>query len=260
MRFSFSLLLGAAFLLGAAIALPAAAQTARPAPSAPPALAPAKPYKTVTVTLPEPMKDASFEAFRKQLAAIAQTKDRAGLARLVAADFFWQGEDGDKADKKKAPIDNLSDALGLGGKEPAGWDLLAGYAGDPTAAPFPDKPNTFCAPADPAFDDKALEDLAKSTQTDPSEWGYPLADGVEVRGAAKADAPVTEKLGLHFVRVMPDETPPAQGAPAMVRVVTPSGKVGYVAVEAIAPLGNDQICYVKSGLDWKIAGFIGGDQ
>src|SRR5581483_579044 len=139
-------------------------------------------------------------------------------------------------------------------------ELLAGYSGDPTAGPYPDKPNTVCAPADPTFDDKALEDLAKSTQTDPSEWGYPLASGVEVRGAAKADAPVTEKLGMNFVRVMPDDTPPAQGAAPMVRVVTPSGKVGYVAIEAIAPLGNDQICYVKSGADWKIAGFIGGDQ
>jgi hypothetical protein len=214
----------------------------------------------VAVTLPEPMKDAGFEAFRKQLAGIAQKKDRAGLSGLLAPDFFWQAEDGDKADKKKSPIDNLSAAISLDGKEPLGWDVLASYASDPTAAPFPDKPNTVCAPADPSFDDKALEDLAKSTQTDPSEWGYPLADGVEVRGTAKADAPVVEKLGLNFVRVMPDDTPPPPGAAPMVRIVTPSGKVGYVTVEAIAPLGNDQICYVKNGADWKIAGFIGGDQ
>jgi hypothetical protein len=46
----------------------------------------------------------------------------------------------------------------------------------------------------------------------------------------------------------------------MVRIVTPSGKTGFVAAEAIAPLGNDQICYVKDAAGWKIAGYIGGEQ
>jgi hypothetical protein len=117
----------------------------------------------------------------------------------------------------------------------------------------------LCAPADPGFDDKALEDLAKSTQTDPSEWGYPLTNGLEVRASAQANAPVTEKLGMHFVRVMPDETPPAQNAAPMVKVVAPSGKTGFVAAESIAPLGNDQLCYIKDGSGWKIAGFVGGE-
>ncbi|HET7681992.1 MAG TPA: hypothetical protein VFK79_17875, partial [Xanthobacteraceae bacterium] len=36
--------------------------------------APPKPYKKVAVSLPAPINDASFEAFRKQLAEIAQRK------------------------------------------------------------------------------------------------------------------------------------------------------------------------------------------
>jgi hypothetical protein len=249
------------FLFGAAVFLSLAA-TAAPAVAqgqAQPAVAPAKPYKPVDVKLPEPMKDAGFEAFRKQLGEVAQKKDRAALAKLVAPNFFWQGEDADKTDKKKSPIDNLSTAIGLGGKEPIGWDLLAGYAADPTAQPSPDKKDVICSPADPGFDDKALEDLAKATQTDPSEWGYPLTNGVEVRGSAQPNAPVTEKLGMHFVRVMPDESAPAPNAPPVVKVVTPSGKTGFVAAEAVAPLGNDQLCYVKDGTGWKIAGFVGGE-
>lgn len=257
MRATTHFLTGAAVFLSLAAALPAAAQGTPP--QAQPAVAPAKPYKPVDVKLPEPMKDASFEAFRKQLGEIAQKKDRAALTKLVAANFFWQGEDADKTDKKKSPIDNLSAAIGLGGKEPIGWDLLTGYAADSTAQPYPDKQNVMCSPADPSFDDKALEDLAKSTQTDPSEWGYPLTNGVEVRAGAQANAAVAEKLGMHFVRVMPDESAPDQNAAPVVRVVTPSGKTGYVSAEAIAPLGNDQLCYIKDGAGWKIAGFVGGE-
>jgi hypothetical protein len=42
--------------------------------------------------------------------------------------------------------------------------------------------------------------------------------------------------------------------------VTPSGKVGYVPIDTVSPLGNDQLCYVKDATGWKIAGFVGGDQ
>ena len=189
--------------------------------------------------------------------------DRAALAKLVVTQgFFWEAEDGDKADKKKPGIDNLAAAIGLAGKNAEGWDLLLGYAGDPTAAPFPGKQGVVCTPADPTFDEKALEELAKATQTDPGEWGYPLADGVEVRSSNNAKAPVSEKLGLHFMRILPDENsdPPAGQIP-LIKVVTPSGKTGFVSADAIAPLGNDQICYVKDAAGWKITGFVGsGDQ
>ena len=44
------------------------------------------------------------------------------------------------------------------------------------------------------------------------------------------------------------------------RVMAPSGKIGFVPDDALSPLGNDQICYGKDGGGWKIVGFIGGDQ
>ena len=44
----------------------------------------------------------------------------------------------------------------------------------------------------------------------------------------------------------------------MLRIVTPSGKLGYVTADAINPLGSDQLCYAKDAAGaWKIAGFIG---
>lgn len=261
MRPAYSLIIAAVILAPVTIA-PATAQQRPPQQQAAPKVAPPKPYKTVALKLPAPVSDPTFEAFRKQLGEAAQKKDRAALAKLVVAQgFFWEGENGDKADKKKSGADNLATALGLANKDTDGWDILMGYAADPTGMPFTEKQGVICAPADPTFEEKDLEEVAKATQTDPGDWGFPTADGVEVRGSANPKAPVTENLGLHFVRVMPDQAPPsAQNQAPMLKIVTPSGKVGFVSGEAIAPLGNDQLCYIKEGADWKIAGFIGGEQ
>jgi len=226
---------------------PAGGQGAPPpqrGPAAPPqqpAAAPVKPYKPVSITAPAPVADPSFEAFRKQLGAVAQKKDRKALAGLVAPNFFWMGEKGDKADKKKPGVENLAKAIQLDGKEAPGWDLLSAAAADPT------------------FNGQELEALAKATGTEEGDWAYPTQTGLEVHAGQQPNSPVVEKLGLHFVRVMQDNAPGNQQSP-MLKVVTPSGKVGFVPAEALSPLGNDQLCFSKEGGGWKISGFIGGEQ
>ncbi len=249
LRLSRSALALAAVLL----VTPAAAQQ-------PAGLAPPKPYKPVMLTLPQPSKDASLETFRGQLGDIAKKKDRAALAKIVITrSFFWDRENGDASDKKKLGVDNLAIALGLNNPEAPGWDMLAGYTEDPTVSASANHKGAFCAPADPSFDTKALDALLDATQTDLPEWGYPVSDGIEVRAAPLGSGPVVEKIGLYFVRVLPDSSPAAAVA-AYVRIVTPSGKTGYVPSDTIAPLGNDQLCYVKDDKDggkWKIGGYIG---
>ena len=65
------------------------------------------------------------------------------------------------------------------------------------------------------------------------------------------NAPVIEKL---------EDGPPARHAgrrskfPTFLQIVTPAGKTGYVLVDSVAPMGNDQICYVKDASGWKIGG------
>ncbi len=250
--------LAAALMFAAPFA--AHAQPKQPPQKGPPPAAPAKPYTPIAVKFPAPISDPSYEAFRKQLGEVAAKKDRAGLAKLVVAQgFFWEGEKGDQADKKRSGLENLILAIVLGGKQPIGWDMLQGYATDPTATAFPGRQGVICSPADPQFDEKQLEDVAKATGTDPGDFAYPLDETVEVRGAPRANAPVTEKLGMVLIRIMPD---PKQAAPGpnevpMVRVVTPSGKVGYISADVLSPLGNDQLCYVKDASGWKITGFVG---
>ena len=117
----------------------------------------------------------------------------------------------------------------------------------------------LCAPATPTFDERALEELAQTTQTDPLEWGYPLRADVEVRETPNATAPVITKLGMHFVRVLDDESQSTSNtAGEWLRVVAPSGKIGFIPADALTSLAGTQLCYVKEGNAWKIVGLIGG--
>lgn len=216
-----------------------------------------KPYKPVAITPPAPVSDPALTALRKKVADAAKRRDKAQLAKLVVAKgFFWDREGGDAADKRKPGIENLSAAITLDGKDAVGWDMLAGYADDPTGSTTPDHPNTICTPGDPSFDPKGMQALLEATGSDLAEWGYPTNSNVEVRDKADAKTAPRQKLGMNFVRVAPDAaSEPTPGA--FLRIVTPDGKFGYVTIDDIAPLGNDQLCYGKEGGEWKIAGYVG---
>jgi hypothetical protein len=228
-----------------------------------PAVAPPRPYREIAVQLPMPSTDPGFAAFRKQLADVAMRKDRAGLGRLVVqSNFFWLGEKGDKADKKKSALDNLAAAIDLDAKDGSGWDVIAHAADEATMEPVQQRPGVSCSPASPQFDDKVAETVAKNTGTQPSDWAFPNRPSIEVHASAQANSPVTSKLGMHLVRVMPEEEPAGGGqqqGPGLIRIVTPQGKIGYVDETALSSLNFDQLCYIKDGAGWKIAGYAGGE-
>jgi hypothetical protein len=246
---------------------PPAAQPAQsPAPQQAQAPTPPRPYQPVAVEPPPPANDPTFDAFRKQLSDVASRKDRAALARLVVASgFFWEGETGDKINKKKSSMDNLAAAIGLNDKDGSGWDVLASAAAEPTLEPVEARKGVMCGPASPKIDETAFQNLIKATATDAEEWGYPTSAGLEVRAAPQPNAPVIEKLGLNLVRVLPDEVaggpaPSTNQPPPMIRVVGPSGKTGFLPAEALQPVVFDQMCYVKDASGWKIAGYAGGEE
>ncbi len=216
------------------------------------------PYKPVAITQSAPVTDEGFDALRKQVGEAAQRKDRAALAKLVVAHgFFWLRDNRVIANKRKAGFDVLAAALGFNNKEGAGWEILASTTEDPTASPVPGRAGALCAPAEPAYDRKALADLLAATSSDITEWGYPVSTEIAAHAMPQSNAPVIEKLGLYFVRMMPET---ASTPPSWLRIATPNGKIGYVSVNSIAPIGNDQICYVKDNGDWKIGGYVGGGE
>ena len=145
----------------------------------------------------------------------------------------------------------------MNSKDGVGWELLYSYTDDPTASPSPAHKNAFCTPGEPAYKAQEFEALLKATQTDASDWSYPTAAGIDVREKPYNGAPSVDKLELALVRLAPETT--ATSA-AFLRVATPGGKAGFVSVDQILPLGNDQICYVKDGAGWKIGGYVGGGE
>jgi len=228
-------------------------------PLPPPPPPPIKPYVPVPITVPVMFNDPSFIAFRKNLGDVARQKDRTALAKLVVATGFFWLQDKDLADPTRSGFDNIAKALDLDSQNESGWETLAEAAAEPTAAEPPQRKGIFCAPAPPGYDPQAFASLLQATETDGSEWVFPVANGVEIRAAAKPDAQVVDKIGLYFLRVLPDSAPPDNpGAPAFLHVALPNGKTGFVAAIAIAPLAADQICYSKDADGWKIAGFMGG--
>jgi hypothetical protein len=227
-------------------------------PPPPPPPAPIKPYNPVTVTPAGSFNDASFTAFRGNLADIAKRKDRAGLAKLIVPEGFFWVQSKNMADPGKPGIDNLAKAIDLDNPNGGGWDIIASDAADPTLAELPQNKGLFCAPAPPGFDPRAFQVLFEGTDTDPTDWGYLVRNGVEARAAGQPNAAVVEKLGLYFVRVLPDSAPPTGGAPAFLHVALPDGKTGFIPLDTIVPLASDQICYAKDADSWKIAGYIGG--
>jgi hypothetical protein len=235
-------------------ARPSAAAQARPSAQK---IAPPKPYRVIAVTLAEPFGDPTFEAFRKDVLDIASRRDRAALARVVASTFFWLGEKGDKANKRKSGIDNLAEAAELDSADGSGWEALTQVVGDATLEPFPERKGILCSPAGPTLDQKAAEQLFKSTGTQPFEWSYTTRPGLDAHAAPQGDAPLVEKLaGIQLVRVVPDDAP--GGSTTFVRVVTPGGKLGFIQAEFVKTFPESQICYVKDARGWKIAGLVGG--
>jgi hypothetical protein len=227
-------------------------------------MAPPKPYKPIVVTLPQPYNDPSFGAFRKELGEIAGKKDRTALAgKVVSKGFFWMGEKGDKANKRKSGIDNLAAAIGLDTPDGEGWETLTVAANEATLEPMPDKKGVMCSPAGPVFDQKAAEQAARTTGASPQDWAFPTKGSLDVHAAPQPSSPVIEKVGSVLIRIMLEEpTPGAGDAPLpkpgsyFVRVVTPSGKVGYVPDDAIGALDSDQLCFVKEAAGWKITGYV----
>jgi hypothetical protein len=256
----------AAILTLAALSLPLvpalAQQGQLPMPPSgyhPPPAPPIKPYQPVAVKPPGAFNDPGFVALRKQLGDVGAHKDRGALAKMVVAqNFFWM-QDKNLADPHTPGIDVLAKAISLDSKDGSGWEILTGYANEPSAAEFPQQKGAYCAPADPIIDPAAFQALGKATGTEPLEWGYPSVDGVEVHAGPGPNTPVTEKLGMYMVHVLPDTAPPSDPNAALyLHVATPSGKTGYVDAQALSPLGGDQMCYVKDASGWKIAGYLGG--
>ena len=244
----------AVFLLAA----PAWAQTPAPRPN---------PYAAVAITLPAPFADSSFVAFRTSLAAAAKSRRYADLEALVQPQgFFWDRDFGNGFDPRKPPVDNLAAAIRLEHDGGAGWERLAKFAEAPSIMPLDSRPGVMCAPAKPGYDALEYSRLLDTTTTTETDWAYPVADGVLVRGQMATKAPIAGKLAPHFVRLLGWAAADSDTAHYSVsavkiwaRVALPDGSGGYVEPSQLSFLTVGRLSYIKDMVaGWRITGFVGG--
>ena len=263
-------------LVSAAMAAPAAAQA--PSRPPPPSVTPSptvrspaaspqtpRPYQPLAVTLPLAPQDASFETFRKELAAVAKSRIYAELARLVTRQgLFWDRDFDGGFDRKRSAVDNLAAALRLEQRNGLGWSTLAMFAAEATAAPAAGRPGVICAPAAPSYDAIDFDRLIDVTRSSARDWAYPRADKTTVHAAPKSTAAAINTLGLAFVRVLGYEAKDDEAdmvRSSWARVATPAGKVGFVAPGALMTLSPKRLCYGKDGSGrWSIAGYVSGGE
>ncbi|HTS39701.1 MAG TPA: hypothetical protein VMH84_04070 [Xanthobacteraceae bacterium] len=230
----------------------------------PPAATPSspRPYQVVAATFPAAPEDASLDTFRQAFATVVKARVYGELARLVTSQgFFWDRDFNGSFDGQQSAVDNLAAAVHLEHGNGNGWVTLAGFAAETKVASLTGRPGIVCAPAEPSFDQAEFDRLLDTTRTSARDWAVPRADKTPVYAAARSNAKVKDTLAPTLVRVvnsLAKDNEPESLRAAWVRVMTPSGRVGYVAPGALMPLSAARLCYGQDGFGrWHIAGFVG---
>ena len=228
---------------------------------------PVRPYARVEVAPPEPFEDASFEAFRRELATVVRGRVYAELARLtVTQGFFWERDFARGFDPHRPTVDNLAAAVRLEHGAGTGWNALAAFAAEASAAQLPAHPGVICAPRQPRFDETEFDRLIRQSGIEPVAWAYPNSDRTALRAAPNTAAATIETFGRTFVRLLgandagraAADRIPALGGTQWAAVAAPSGKSGFVAPGALLALASPRLCYAKDEVArWRITGYIG---
>jgi hypothetical protein len=243
-------------------ALAVLALLAAPAAADPP-VRPPKPYRVVAITPPAAFNDASFEAFRRTLAAVAKDRVYAELTRLLEPQtFFWERDFAQAFDARRPAVDNLAAAIGLEHADGTGWRTLAAFAAERAVEPLVSRSGVVCAPAPPRYDGVAFARMLDEAHGADLDWTSPRADSTPVHATPQAGTAVVGSIGLHLVRRLGFEG--SKGAivaanSQWTQVVTPAGQVGFVAPGSLLSLASERLCYGKDAVGrWQIAGYIAG--
>ena len=228
-------------------------------PLKPPPPPPIKPYTPVAAKPPVAYDDAAFVAFRKQLSDVAAKKDRAALAKLVVAQgFFWiQDKDMRRSEKARHRQSRQGDRSCRQGRLRLGHSRRLRQRADRGRIARPQGRVLRAGRSDhrsAGLRSARQGDADRSVRMGLSAQGRRRSScrgATEFSGRRKAGF----EPGARAARFGPPNDP---NPPAFLHVATPSGKSGFIAMDAIAPLGGDQMCYSKDSSGWKITGYLGG--
>jgi hypothetical protein len=223
-----------------------------------------QPYTPVRITITDlGVRDPSFVAFRDRMREIIRARDRAVWRRYISPQLRFARDFGGIYDKRKTAVQNLERALHFdvvdeNGKidRSSGWKTLEELFSKPFGHSEAAQ-RSLCAPARPRYDEKAFEQLLQATRTDAlGDWDA-IGPDVNVHVEPRHTSPVIERTGLIFIRTIFRE---ADGRlEHWRRVVTPSGKTGFIRLDSSASIFNAQLCVAKNNRgEWRIVYWVGG--
>jgi len=177
---------------------------------------------------------------------------------VLAQGFFWIKERGQRGRKKSrdrgavhGTQSRRQEWVGLG-------IASASFAADDTAAPYPERPNTVLLAGRSGIQPPDLEKLGRDDKTNLGDWGF-LRAGWRRGAPDRAGEFARHRKARHAFRAR-DARYGAECEPGNDAYRHAKRKVGFVAAEAVSPLGSDQLCYGKDASGgWKIVGMIGGE-
>ena len=230
------------------------------------------PYPEVRVAVPAEAKaEPALAAMRKQLASTISQRNAGQLYALVGPAFFWKadGEPNEQFDKDRDALHNFKVAFGFRrfGQDSDSenlrdqlWEVLDDITSG-ALIQMEGNPGVLCGPlsAEPTSDaamDQAIERIQNGGED--SEWVYSL-DAItltEKPGGGGAVETVS-KLAMPIAATNPPTQPLGNNPiPTHYQLLLPSGKTGWVDVNAVQSLAVDRLCYGK-GADgaWKIVGY-----
>jgi hypothetical protein len=231
------------------------------------------PYPEVRVEVQAEAKaEPALDAMRKQLADAIKRRNTGLLYEFVGPIFFWNinGEPSEQFDKNRDAMHNFKVAFGFrqfgrgsDNQNPENqlWETLDDIVSGSALFQMQGNPGVLCGPAsaEPVSDeamDKAIERI--ESEDEDSEWVYSLGEIklTEKPGGGGAVETVS-KLAMPIAATHPPTQPLGNNPlPTHFQLLLPSGKTGWVDVDAVQLLAVDKLCYGK-GADgaWKIVGY-----
>jgi hypothetical protein len=230
-------------------------------------------YPEVRVAVPAEAKaEPALAAMRKQLASAISQRNTGQLYALVGPAFFWNadGEPSEQFDNRRNALHNFKVAFGFrqfghgsDSENPRDqlWDVLDDITSSAALVQMEGNPGVLCGPlsAEPA-DDHAMDQAIERIQSEDEnpEWVYSLAEvTLTEKPGGGGSVETVSKLAMPIAATYP----PTQALgnnpiPTHYQLLLPSGKTGWVDVNAVQTLAVDRLCYGK-GADgaWKIVGY-----
>ena len=226
------------------------------------------PYPEVKVRVEQYKSDDALMAMRKSFSEAVSKKDSAALFGLVGPTFVWTKGNAltEDFDLGRDALHNFKVVFGFreAGKDEDGgvdggpyWDMLMGFAGDPTA--YEESANKVCTPTTATVVDDNVLDLASSkieTDQDSADWYFTLGETFVAKAPGDSGPPVG-KVGAVAIPVLSVHPATPEGSPAEtpthLEVLMPNGRTGWIPASAARSYSAERVCFAKTAKDgWKI--------